>query len=198
MEQIASSITYLLFIIFLLSYLCGSIPFGLIITKLVANIDVRTQGSGNIGATNTTRVLGKKWGAVVLLLDGLKAMIPVLFTKYYFPNNQILSIYIALFVIIGHCFPIWLKFKGGKGISSLIFSLLAINLKIGIIFLLIWIIVYKTFKIVSVASLIATFLVNIVACFIAKQISYPLSLITLLVFFKHKDNIVRLVRGEEK
>ncbi|MDR0423447.1 MAG: glycerol-3-phosphate 1-O-acyltransferase PlsY [Rickettsiales bacterium] len=188
---------YLFAIVFLPAYLCGSIPFGLIITKLVGNIDIRTQGSGSIGATNTTRALGKKYGALVLFLDGMKAFIPVMLAKHYFPNGLVIPTFIALFVIMGHCFPIWLKFKGGKGISSLIFSLLAINLKMGILFLLIWYIIYKSTKIVSLASLFATLIVNIVTCFILKPVSVPLSFITLVVFFKHRDNIKRIMKGEE-
>ena len=107
-----------LFLFEIFAYLCGSIPFGLIISKVFNKIDIREHGSHNIGSTNVARTLGKKWGAVVLLLDGFKAVLPLVLSKCIFNNSQFVLALTACFAILGHIFPIWLKFKGGKGASS--------------------------------------------------------------------------------
>jgi glycerol-3-phosphate acyltransferase PlsY len=189
-------------ILVLISYLLGSIPFGLIIVKLVNKTDIRQQGSGNIGATNTVRVLGKKWGAVVFLLDGLKAFFPIIFIKYITSfnlyNNDYILLFIGIVTIIGHCFPIWLKFKGGKGISSLIFVLLALNYKIGVFFIVIWVSVYKLTKISALSALSAVILTNVLVFFLLQiEVFYLFILLTLIIIYKHKENIKRILNGEE-
>ena len=167
--------------IFAISYFCGSIPFGLIITKLFGFGDIRKVGSGNIGATNVLRVGNKKIAIIVLLLDFLKCYLPTLiFFKLF--NENIGSI-CGLFSIFGHMFPIWLKFKGGKGVASFFGFLLAINLIFFIIILLIWLLIITTFFL----FLIYEDHINIVI---------PLTII-ILIIFKHKENILRLITNKE-
>jgi acyl phosphate:glycerol-3-phosphate acyltransferase len=147
------------FAFLMFAYLCGSIPFGLIITKLVGKTDVRKHGSGSIGATNVARVLGKTWAALTVLLDGLKGFIPVLLANSFF-KRELGDLFIALtgiMAILGHIFPLWLKFKGGKGIATTIFVLLAVNWGLGLFLCLIWFNVFLLTRISAVASLTAMF-----------------------------------------
>jgi glycerol-3-phosphate acyltransferase PlsY len=185
-----------IFILFL-AYLLGSIPFGLIIGKIVLNKDVREQGSGSIGATNVTRMLGKKWGMLVVLLDGFKAAIPILTAKIL--NFDELTIALTtLFAILGHIFPIWLKFRGGKGIASLIFSLFVLDYKIGVIFIISWGLIYLISHTSALSALIATTIVVFFSFFIMSKIYFILlCVLGVLIFYRHKDNIKRMINGEE-
>ena len=137
-------------IIIAISYLLGSIPFGLLFTKFFLNKDIRNVGSGNIGATNVLRSGNKLLGYATLFFDILKAILPVLYVKF----NHIDFIYISsLSVFLGHVFPIWLKFKGGKGVATYVGILFSINLIYGLIFGVVWIIIFLFSKYSSLASL---------------------------------------------
>ncbi|MDC0453028.1 glycerol-3-phosphate 1-O-acyltransferase PlsY, partial [Candidatus Pelagibacter sp.] len=141
------------FIVGIVSYLMGSIPFGLILTKIFLNKDIREIGSGNIGATNALRTGNKLIGYSTLILDIAKAIIPVIFVKINYPD----LIYIAsLCAFLGHVFPIWLKFKGGKGVATYVGILFSINLLLGIIFAASWGIIFLMFRYSSLSSIIGS------------------------------------------
>lgn len=190
-------ITLKFFLFEIFAYLCGSIPFGLIISKLAKNIDIREHGSHNIGSTNVARTLGKKWGALVLLLDGLKAALPLLLVKYYYDNCQTMMAITTCVVIIGHIFPVWLHFKGGKGVACLLFSLFVIDYRMGLAFLLTWLLVFLLFKISALSALIAIIVTLIFSSIISKIYFIMMIFLTLIIVLKHKDNIKRLIKGEE-
>jgi len=181
----------------LFAYLCGSIPFGLIISKLVRNIDIREYGSHNIGSTNVARTMGKMWGALVLLLDGMKAVVALLVVRHFCNATQLVMAFTTLVVVIGHIFPIWLHFKGGKGIACILFSLFVLNYKLGFTFLVSWIIVFLFFRISSISALVATIITTITAYFVSEIYFGMMILLALLTFYKHKDNISRILSGEE-
>jgi len=143
----------------LFSYLCGSIPFGLILTKIFRKIDIRKIGSGNIGATNVLRSGNKFLAIVTLLLDLLKGFLPVIITIKYFPEMFQLS---CLMTFLGHVFPIWLKFKGGKGVATYLGILFALSLQLAILFIFTWLIVLLIFKYSSVSSLFASLTVFVI------------------------------------
>ena len=181
----------------LFSYFCGSIPFGLIISKLVKNVDIREHGSHNIGSTNVARTLGKKWGAVVLLLDGFKAVIPLIVTKYVFAESQEMLVLMTFFVVIGHIFPVWLDFKGGKGIACILFSYFVLDYRLGFLFLLVWLIIFFVFKISALSALTAMLLVAVASYFISLPYFVLSTVLTPIIFYKHKENIKRILSGEE-
>ena len=142
-----------LFLIILFSYLMGSIPFGYILTKILLKKDIREIGSGNVGATNALRTGNKIIGYGTLLLDILKAIITIIFIKLNFADYLYIS---SLCVFIGHVFPIWLKFKGGKGVATYVGILFCINIMFGFIFIIIWLLIFLIFKYSSLSSLIAS------------------------------------------
>ena len=182
----------------ILVYLLGSIPFGLIISKLVIKEDIRDFGSHSIGATNVTRKMGKKWGALVLLLDGFKAFFSLFIISKLYNNNHLIIAISTIIVIFGHCYSIFLKFQGGKGIACLIFSLLFIDYKIGMFFLIVWVSVYLIFKISTLSALCALFFTTL-SCIVFSNYEYFLMMLflTFLIFYKHKENIKRLINKEE-
>lgn len=179
------------------AYLCGSIPFGLIISKLTKNIDIREYGSHNIGSTNVARVLGKKMGALVLLLDGGKALFAVLLAKYLFNDSQLVLAITTFAVVIGHIFSVWLKFKGGKGIACILFSLFVLDYKLGLLFLGTWILMFLLFKISALSALTAMIFTTIASYFVSKEYFIMMILLSCLTFYKHKSNIQRMLNGEE-
>ena len=179
------------------AYLCGSIPFGLIISKLTKNIDIREYGSHNIGSTNVARVLGKKMGALVLLLDGGKALFAVLLAKYLFNDSQLVLATTTFTVVIGHIFSVWLKFKGGKGIACILFSLFVLDYKLGLLFLGTWILMFLLFKISALSALTAMIFTTIASYFVSKEYFIMMILLSCLTFYKHKSNIQRMLNGEE-
>ncbi len=186
------------FIIFeLFAYLCGSIPFGLIISKLVKNIDIREHGSHNIGSTNVTRTMGKKWGALVLLLDGMKAVVALLVVKHCYSNTQLVIAFTTFIIVVGHVFPIWLDFKGGKGIACILFSLFVINPKLGILFLAAWVLMFILFRISALSALTAIAVTTIGSYFVSEMYFMMMVSLAILTFYKHKDNINRILNGEE-
>ena len=181
----------------LFAYLCGSIPFGLIVSKFAKNIDIRDYGSHNIGSTNVARTLGKKWGALVLLLDGLKAVAALLVAKYFYGDNEFILALTTCFVVIGHIFSVWLNFKGGKGIACILFSLLVIDWRLGILFLAVWIGMFLLFRISALSALTAMIFVLIASFFVSIDYFIMMIFLTCLTFYKHKENIKRIINGEE-
>ena len=184
-----------LFIIGIISYLMGSIPFGLILTKIFLKKDIREIGSGNIGATNALRTGNKLIGYSTLMLDVLKAVIPVLYVKINFPDIIFIS---ALCVFIGHIFPVWLKFKGGKGIATYVGILISINIILALVFGICWLIIFFISKYSSLASLIGS--LSIPAYILILEGSenvFFYIIIFILIFFTHRENIKRLRNKEE-
>ena len=182
-------------IVGIVSYLMGSIPFGLILTKIFLNKDIRDIGSGNIGATNALRTGNKFIGYSTLILDIAKAIIPVIFVKINYPD----LIYIAsLCAFLGHVFPIWLKFKGGKGVATYVGILFSINLLLGIIFAASWAIIFLLFRYSSLSSIVGSISIPIYIL-ITDQISNAIffSIMFVLIFFTHRENIKRLKNKEE-
>tara|TARA_B100001741_G_C16371761_1_gene513605 strand:- start:79 stop:657 length:579 start_codon:yes stop_codon:yes gene_type:complete len=182
-------------IIILVSYLSGSIPFGFVLTKFFLKKDIRDIGSGNIGATNALRTGNKIVGYSTLFLDMIKAVIPVIFVKIYF----IEYLYIAsLCVFIGHVFPIWLKFKGGKGVATYVGILCCINIYLGISFGIVWILTILIFKYSSLSSLLAALSIPIINFFIfGDDIIYFFIIMFVLIFYTHRENIKRLLNHSE-
>ena len=182
-------------LIALISYLMGSIPFGFLLTKIFLKKDIREIGSGNIGATNALRTGSKLIGYSTLILDILKAIIPILIIKIKFPEFIFVS---SLTVFLGHVFPIWLKFKGGKGVATYVGILFCINYTLGFLFIIIWAIVFLISKFSSLSSLIATLTIPIYHYFIIDNGNYYFFIILfILIFYTHKENIKRLKNNTE-
>ena len=182
-------------IIGIISYLIGSIPFGLILTKIFLNKDIREIGSGNIGATNVLRTGNKTIGYATLFFDIFKAVVPVLYVKFFFPE----LIYItSLCVFLGHVFPIWLKFKGGKGVAAYVGILFTINIYFGFIFIFTWLIIFALTKYSSLSSLVASFSIPIYLAVLThfEQVFF-FTIMFVLIFFTHRENIKRLRNNEE-
>ena len=177
------------------SYLLGSIPFGLIYSKIAGLGDVRNIGSGNIGATNVLRTGNKQVAAYTLLSDIAKGSIAVLITKKFFSEYILLSF---LIVYLGHIFPIWLKFKGGKGVATFIGGILIINYVLCLIFLITWGVVAKVFKISSLSAIVG-FIVTLLTAFVFydQNLSLLMFFFTVFSIYTHRDNIKRIVSGEE-
>jgi len=177
------------------SYLMGSIPFGLILTKIFLNKDIREIGSGNIGATNALRTGNKLIGYTTLILDITKAIIPVIYIKVNFPE----LIYIAsLCAFLGHVFPLWLKFKGGKGVATYVGILFSVNFLLGFIFVSSWGIIFLISRYSSLSSIIGSMSVPIYIL-ITGQLSNAIffGIMFILIFFTHRENIKRLKNKEE-
>ena len=173
----------------------GSVPFGLLLTKIFLNKDIREIGSGNIGATNVLRSGNKAIGYTTLILDIAKAVIPVIFVKIYFPEG----IYIAsLCAFLGHVFPIWLKFKGGKGVATYVGILFAINFYFGLIFVITWFIIFGLSKYSSLSSLVASISIPVYLIILTQfdQVIFFI-IMFILIFFTHRENIKRLKNKEE-
>ena len=184
-----------LFIIGIISYLMGSIPFGLILTKTFLKKDIRQIGSGNIGATNALRTGNKLIGYSTLILDVLKAVIPVLYVKINFPDAVYIS---ALFTFIGHVFPVWLKFKGGKGVATYVGILFSLNIIFGLVFGISWLIIFFISKYSSLASLIGSLSVPVYILILeGLENVFFYVIMFILIFFTHRENIKRLKNKEE-
>lgn len=184
------------YMIFMLSYILGSIPFSLIITK-VKGLDLRLIGSGNIGATNVLRTTGEKYlAALALLLDSLKGFVVAYAAQQFFNDN--LHIYSSsILAILGHMFPIWLKFKGGKGVATTLGVLLAFNIFITVIFILVWTIVFFIFRYSSLASLSAITLTLLMSFFFQKSLFLMMLVTAIFIFIKHYSNIKNLFHNKE-
>ena len=179
----------------IISYLMGSIPFGFILTKFFLKKDIREIGSGNIGATNALRTGNKFIGYSTLLLDVIKAILPVLYVKI---NNPELIYIASLCAFLGHVFPVWLKFKGGKGVATYVGILFSINILFGLIFCISWVIIFLISKYSSLSSLIGS-LTMPVYIFFNNQMSntFFFGIMFVLIFYTHRENIKRLINKEE-
>ena len=179
----------------IISYLMGSIPFGFILTKIFLKKDIREIGSGNIGATNALRTGNKLIGYSTLLLDVIKAILPLLYVKINHPE----LIYIAsLCAFLGHVLPVWLKFKGGKGVATYVGILFTINILLGFIFCVSWLLIFLVSKYSSLSSIIGSLTIP-VYIFFNDQISNALffGIMFVLIFYTHRENIKRLKNKEE-
>ena len=184
-----------LFLIILISYLFGSIPFGLLLTKIFLKKDIREIGSGNIGATNVLRAGNKILGYSTLVLDILKAVLPVLYIKFFMNDYLYIS---ALSIFIGHVFPIWLKFKGGKGVASYLGILCCLDIFTALIFGVVWISIFILFKFSSLSSLLASLTIPIFQFFYNSNSDYYFYfMMFILIFFTHRENIKRLRNNTE-
>ena len=181
--------------VFAYSYFFGSIPFGLIITKIFLGKDIRDIGSGNIGTTNVLRTGKKTLAAATLLFDILKGYLAIIITYKYFNDLVFLS---ALMCFIGHIFPVWLKFKGGKGVATYLGIILGISLMLGIIFVVVWLITATIFKYSSVSSILGAMIVFIYSILTSNEMqSYFLFIMLIIIIFTHKENIIRLKNSTE-
>ena len=184
-----------LFLIILVSYLFGSIPFGLLLTKIFLKKDIREIGSGNIGATNVLRSGNKILGYSTLVLDILKAVLPILYIKFFMNDYLYIS---ALSIFIGHVFPIWLKFKGGKGVASYLGILCCLDIFTALIFGVVWISIFILFKFSSLSSLLASLTIPIFHFFYNPNSDYYFYfMMFILIFFTHRENIKRLRNNTE-
>tara|TARA_Y100000816_G_scaffold278383_1_gene249505 strand:- start:594 stop:1172 length:579 start_codon:yes stop_codon:yes gene_type:complete len=182
-------------LIIIISYLLGSIPFGFLLTRIFLKKDIREIGSGNIGATNALRTGNKSIGYATLILDIVKAVIPVIFVKVYF----IEYLYIAsLSVFLGHVFPVWLKFKGGKGVATYVGILCCIDIYLGVAFGVVWFTTFLIFKYSSLSSLIGSLSIPIINFFILKSdVIFFFIIMFVLIFYTHRENIKRLLNHNE-
>ena len=178
-----------------LGYLFGSIPFGLILTRLAGKGDIRDIGSGNIGATNVLRTGSKPLAALTLLLDCLKATAAILLAQYIFGRET--AAFAAAGAMIGHLYPLWLKFRGGKGVATLLGVLIALLWPAALVYAAVWIFLLMTLRISSLAGMTAAATAPIVALAL-KSSYFPMLLgFALLVLWKHRENILRLRKGTE-
>ena len=184
-----------IFLIGIISYLMGSVPFGFILTKIFLKKDIREIGSGNIGATNAFRTGNKTIGYSTLVLDIFKAVAPVIYVKIFYQD----FLYIAsLCAFLGHVFPIWLKFKGGKGVATYVGILFAINIYFGIIFTISWFITFFISKYSSLSSLVGAASVPIYLLILTQfDQGIFFTIMFVLIFFTHRENIKRLKNKEE-
>lgn len=178
-----------------LGYALGSIPFGLILTSLSGAGDLRSIGSGNIGATNVLRTGRKGIAAATLLLDLLKALVAVLLARHFWPGHEALA---ALGAILGHCFPVWLRFKGGKGVASMMGASLALAWPIGAAYAVTWLGLLAITRISSLAGMVAAIVAPVAAWWLGHDdYALVLAAIAMLVLVLHRGNIQRLLAGTE-
>ena len=178
----------------LISYLFGSIPFGYLFTKILLNKDIRNVGSGNIGATNVLRTGNKSLGYLTLVLDIAKAVVPVIYIKFNYPDLMYIS---ALCAFLGHLFPVWLKFKGGKGVATFVGILISINIYYSIVFGIVWILTFLISKYSSLSSLFASISIPIYLLIINQGNIFFYIIMFVLIFYTHRENIKRLINKEE-
>ena len=184
-----------LVLILLISYTMGSIPFGFLLTKIFLKQDIREIGSGNIGATNVLRTGNKLIGYTTLLLDFLITVIRLLIIKFNFSEFMFLS---SLSIFLGHVFPVWLKFKGGKGVATYVGILFCINYILGFVFIISWFIVFFISKYSSLSSLLSSLTIPIYYFFIIDNENYYFFIILfILIFYTHRENIKRLINNTE-
>lgn len=198
--NLAASAPYFL-AAFLFGYLLGSIPFGLVLSKLAGLGDVRSIGSGNIGATNVLRTGRKDVAAATLLLDAGKGFAAVLLAAQFGPGTAALA---AIGALVGHCYPIWLKFKGGKGVATFLGVVLALSWPHALLFAVVWLGMAFAMRYSSLAALVATVCVPLAAFLFpegsflgAFAIGEVTAIMVLLIWWKHRANITRLIKGKE-
>ena len=184
-----------LIIVAVYSYFLGSIPFGLVLTKIFLKKDIRNIGSGNIGTTNVLRTGKKSLAIATLVLDLLKGYFSVIVTLTYFEN---LTSYSALICLVGHIFPIWLKFKGGKGVAAYLGVLLALSYKFFLVFGVSWLILSFLFRFASLSSIASSLIIFIYAYFFNdSNYSLILFIFLVIIIYTHRENIVRLKNSKE-
>ena len=183
-----------LIIVAVYSYLLGSIPFGLVLTKTFLKKDIREIGSGNIGTTNVLRTGKKSLAVATLVLDLLKGYFSIIITFTYFEN---LISYSALICFIGHIFPVWLKFKGGKGVATYLGVILALSYKFFLIFGITWLVLSFLFRYASLSSIISSLIVFVYSYFFINNFSLILFIFFVIIIYTHRENIVRLKNSEE-
>ena len=183
-----------LIIVAVYSYLLGSIPFGLVLTKIFLKKDIREIGSGNIGTTNVLRTGKKSLAVATLVLDLLKGYFSLVITFIYFEN---LISYSALICFIGHIFPVWLKFKGGKGVATYLGVILALSYKFFLIFGITWLVLSFLFRYASISSIISSLIVFVYSYFFINDFSLILFIFFVIIIYTHRENIVRLKNSEE-
>ena len=176
------------------SYLLGSIPFGLVLTKIFLKKDIREIGSGNIGTTNVLRTGKKSLAVTTLILDLLKGYFSIIISFTYFEN---LISYYALICFIGHIFPVWLKFKGGKGVATYLGVILALSYKFFLIFGVTWLVLSFLFRYASLSSIISSLIVFVYSYFFINNFSLILFIFFVIIIYTHRENIVRLKNSEE-
>ncbi len=192
--------TLIQILVIFLSYLLGAVPFGLLFSKLFSDIDVRTIGSGNIGATNVLRAAGKKAAVLTLLADALKGLVPVLLVKSIF-HDETATVLSGAAAILGHNFPVYLKFKGGKGVATSYGVVLGVAPWIGFISLIIWILAAFVWRYSSLAALISFAGYLGLTFFASSPLSKSYGSLSLFIFgmiyYRHRENIKRLLAGTE-
>ncbi len=194
----------IIFLIF--TYLIGSIPFGFVMAYLVKGIDIRKFGSGNIGATNVVRVVGKKWGILVFVLDFLKGFLPLLLAKFILNPTNLIYIVSAILSVSGHNWPIFLKFKGGKGVATTLGVLLGLTVQIPSLKLILglailtWAVTFLIARIVSVASVAAAISLPVLTIAFKQSLTLIVLNSVLCIFgvLRHRSNLKRFFRGEER
>ena len=178
----------------LISYLLGSIPFGFILTKIFLKKDIRDIGSGNIGATNVLRTGNSLIGYATLTFDIIKAVIPVIYVKFNYPDFIFIA---SLSVFLGHAFPIWLKFKGGKGVATYVGIMFSLDLIYGFVFVGIWLVTFLISKYSSLSSIIASLTIPIyLAIFDTTNLIFFV-IMFVLILYTHRENVKRLKNKEE-
>lgn len=179
----------------IISYLLGSIPFGIIVTKMAKNINLRKVGSGNIGATNVMRVGGLRLAGLVWILDMVKAIIAVLLGRYI--GGAVFGVWCGFVAMLGHCFPIWLKFHGGKGVSSLFGVFLAVNPIMFVICGIEWLLVALSSGYSSAGAITIFCLIPVLGFAMSFGIGVAFTAIAILCLLRHRENILRLIQGKE-
>jgi acyl phosphate:glycerol-3-phosphate acyltransferase len=184
----------------LLGYLAGSIPFGVLVTRWARGVDVRAEGSGNIGATNVARVAGKKAGGLVLALDALKGALPVMLALHLVPGEPRAHAAVGLAAFLGHCFPVWLKLRGGKGVATALGVLLVLVPLAALVGAAVYALVVKLARMSSLGSLSAGVAAVGTAALSAAAPEYALlsGLLFAFMLWTHRDNIARLLRRTER
>ncbi len=187
-----------LIIYLVITYLITSIPFGYVIGKLFGK-DVRKEGSGNIGATNVARTIGKLPGLLVLILDALKGYIPTYYAFQFFHYDTKMVMFVAITAIVGHCFSIFLKFKGGKGVATGLGVLFALSPLSALILLSFWIGAFLVSGYVSLSSILTASIATVVVLYIEKDVylAFATLVTSMIIILKHSSNIERLLKGTE-
>ena len=195
MSSFSMEASILTFSVIFFSYLLGSIPFGILVSKVFGLGNLRDIGSGNIGATNVLRTGNKLAALITLILDGLKGVLVVVVARFISEDAAITG---SIFVIIGHIYPVWLKFSGGKGVATFIGSILALSFVAGLFVCLIWIIMALIFRYSSLSAIVASASAPIgVLLFYDNEALMVTLFMTVLIWYRHKDNIRRLIDGSE-
>jgi glycerol-3-phosphate acyltransferase PlsY len=184
---------------FIASYLIGSFPTSVVITRLKGGIDLSKEGSGNLGATNVARVVGKKFGVITLVIDALKGFVPVFIAAKYFHFPYILLSFIMIAPILGHCYSVYIKFKGGKGVATALGVFLAISPEAVIMAFIIFLLVVVFSRYISFASMVSAFFMPFLLFYSLKDIYvfFAAVFISILIIYKHTPNIKRLLAGNE-